>query len=105
MNKRTFGAVLENLLYISKQKKSSLANYLGYDVSYINKWVNSKKFPSSKRAKEICSDISEFIVNSLEEDTRIHLVEYFELESNNETFLLEYIKDLLINVYYENSYY
>lgn len=103
MNKRTFGAVLENLLYISKQKKSSLANYLGYDVSYINKWVNSKKFPSSKRAKEICSDISEFIVNSLEEDTRIHLVEYFELESNNETFLLEYIKDLLINVYYEDS--
>lgn len=103
MNERTFGAVLENLLYISKQKKSSLANYLGYDVSYINKWVNSKKFPSSKRAKEICSDISEFIVNSLEEDTRIHLVEYFELESNNETFLLEYIKDLLINVYYEDS--
>ncbi len=103
MSNRTFGAVLENLLYISKQKKSSLASYLGYDVSYINKWVNSKKLPSSKRAKEICSDISEFIVDSLEEDTKENLVEYFELDNYNETFLLEYLKDTLINVYYQSS--
>lgn len=70
MNIRTFGAVLENLLYISKQKKSSLANYLGYDVSYINKWVNSKNLPSSKRINEICIDISKFIVDSLTLDTK-----------------------------------
>ena len=66
MNNRTFGGVLENLLYISKQKKSSLASYLGYDVSYINKWVNSKNLPSVKRSSEICENISRFIVKSLD---------------------------------------
>ena len=58
MNSRTFGGVLENLLYISKQKKSSLASYLGYDASYINKWVNSKNLPSFKKAAEISEDNS-----------------------------------------------
>ena len=80
LNNRTFGGVLENLLYISKQKKSSLASYLGYDVSYINKWVNSKNLPSFKRATEICENISNFIIESLDENTRQHLIDYFELE-------------------------
>ena len=103
MNNRTFGGVLENLLYISKQKKSSLASYLGYDVSYINKWVNSKNLPSFKRSTEICESISRFIVKSLDTDTRKHLVEYFQLESDDNDFLYEYIKDTLQEVYFESS--
>ena len=103
MNSRTFGGVLENLLYISKQKKSSLASYLGYDASYINKWVNSKNLPSFKRAAEICENISNFIIDSLDDDTKENLVEYFELERDDDEFLYEYIKNTLQEVYFENS--
>lgn len=103
MNNRTFGGVLENLLYISKQKKSSLASYLGYDVSYINKWVNSKNLPSVKRSAEICENISRFIVKSLDDDTKKTLVEYFQLERDDNDFLYEYIKDTLQEVYFESS--
>lgn len=103
LNSRTFGGVLENLLYISKQKKSSLASYLGYDVSYINKWVNSKNLPSFKRAVEICENIAKFIIKSLDNDTRKHLVEYFELERDDNDFLYEYIKNILQEVYFESS--
>ena len=99
MNSRTFGGVLENLLYISKQKKSSLASYLGYDASYINKWVNSKNLPSFKRATEICEDISNFIIESLDDDTKENLVEYFELERDDDDFLYEYIKNTLQEVF------
>ena len=102
MNNRTFGGVLENLLYISKQKKSSLASYLGYDVSYINKWINSRNLPSFKRSTEICESISKFIVKSLNNDTKKHLVEYFQLENDDNDFLYEYIKDTLQEVYFES---
>lgn len=102
MNSRTFGGVLENLLYISKQK-SSLASYLGYDTSYINKWVNSKNLPSFRRAVEICESISKFIIESLNDDTRKHLVEYFQLEKDDNDFLYEYIKNILQEVYFESS--
>ena len=103
LNNRSFGAVLDNLLYITKQKKSSLANYLGYDVSYINKWVNSKILPSSRRANEVCRDISNFIIESLNENTRKHLVDYFELDKDDDDFLYEFIKDTLSNIYLESS--
>ena len=103
MNSRTFGGVLENLLYISKQKKSSLASYLGYDVSYINKWINSKNLPSVKRAAEICDNISKFIIESLDDDSKKHLIEYFELDNDGNDFLYEYIKDTLQEIYFEDS--
>lgn len=39
MKNITFGQLLEKLLYLSNQKKSVLAKELGYDISYISKWV------------------------------------------------------------------
>ncbi|MEG1411619.1 MAG: hypothetical protein RSD36_17420 [Terrisporobacter sp.] len=103
MNNRTFGSVLENLLYISKQKKSSLANYLGYDVSYINKWVNSKNLPSAKKATEICDNITKFIIDSLCDDTKKHLMEYFELDNDDYDYLYSHIRNVLSEVYLKNS--
>lgn len=64
MKNITFGYLLEKLLYISKQKKSSLAKMLGYDISYISKWTSGKNLPIHKNIQEICLNISKFIVNS-----------------------------------------
>ena len=93
MNKITFGNVLENLLYISNQKKSSLAHALGYDISYINKWISSKNLPSAKRINEICKSIAQFIIESLTDSTYESLVNYFEIDINIEiNDLVDYIQ-------------
>ncbi|MGL5328481.1 MAG: hypothetical protein ACRDD7_04370 [Peptostreptococcaceae bacterium] len=105
MNNVTFGNMLENLLYISNQKKVSLANELGYDISYINKWISSKNIPSSKRINEICKEIADFIVNSLTDSTYDNLIDYFEItESNkNEENLRDYIEKQLKEVYLQEA--
>ena len=77
MKNITFGNLIEKLLYISNQKKSSLAKFIGYDVSYINKWILSTYLPSSKRINEICKNISDFILDSLDESSLINLIDYF----------------------------
>ena len=96
----TFGDLLEKLLYLSNQKKSSLARFIGYDVSYINKWIASTHLPSSKRINKICKNISDFIVDSLDDSTLDNLINYFEIptdSSNN--FIGEYIESTLKEVY------
>lgn len=100
MKNITFGNVLENLLYLSNQKKGSLARALGYDISYVNKWISSKNLPSSKRINEICKNISDFIIDSLTESTYENLVEYFEIDKNyDEDYLNKYIENTLKEIY------
>jgi len=96
----TFGNLIEKLLYISDQKKSSLAKFIGYDVSYINKWILSTYLPSSKRINEICKNISEFILDSLDESKLINLIDYFEIPANSsKEYIGEYIETILKEVY------
>ena len=100
MKNLTFGDLLEKLLYLSNQKKSSLARFIGYDVSYINKWIACTHLPSSKRINKICKNISDFIVDSLDDSTLDNLINYFEIptgSSNN--FIGEYIESTLKEVY------
>ena len=44
----SFGSVLKSLLTVNDIKMYNLANALGYDKSYISKWVNGAKLPPSK---------------------------------------------------------
>ncbi|RDY25677.1 XRE family transcriptional regulator [Romboutsia weinsteinii] len=103
MKNMTFGQLLEKFLYLSNQKKSSLAKEVGYDISYISKWINSKNLPSTKNINKICKVISEFIVDSLTEDTIEDLIKYFEIyideNENKEAFLLKYIERSLKDAY------
>jgi len=96
----TFGNLIEKLLYISNQKKSSLAKFIGYDVSYINKWILSTYLPSSKRINEICKNISDFIIQSLDESVLINLIDYFEIPSDSsKEYISQYIETILKEVY------
>ncbi|MBQ6631339.1 MAG: hypothetical protein IJH55_04305 [Romboutsia sp.] len=100
MKNLTFGNLLEKLLYLSNQKKSSLAKFIGYDVSYINKWIACTHLPSSKRINKICNNISDFIIDSLDDLTRSNLIKYFEIpnDSSND-YIHEYIENKLNDVY------
>ncbi|MCH1958448.1 hypothetical protein [Romboutsia hominis] len=77
-----------------------MAKYVGYDVSYVNKWILSKHLPSSKRINEICKNISDFIMESLNDDTLDNLIDYFEISSDSSNeFIGEYIETKLKEVY------
>lgn len=95
MDKILFGELLGRLLYLSNQKKSSLAKELGYDISYISKWINSKNLPSPKNANIICKDISNFIVNSLNESTANDIIKYFEFDIDD---AVDKNESLIINI-------
>ena len=53
MKNITFGRLLEKLLDLSNQKKSALAKVLGYDVSYISKWISGKNLPTQKSMSDV----------------------------------------------------
>ena len=76
----TFGQLLEKLIYLTNQKKSTLAKIVGYDVSYISKWINEKNYPTQKSISNICEITSEFIVNSADSKSKEGLKRYFEIE-------------------------
>lgn len=105
MKNITFGYLLEKLLYISKQKKSSLAKVLGYDISYISKWTSGKNLPIHKNIQEICLNISKFIVNSLTEETKKDIKEYFDIDNNisSKEDLINALEELLKESYMYTS--
>ena len=82
MKNISFGKLLEKLLYISNQKKSTLAKELGYDVSYISKWINAKNLPTQKSISTICKVTAQFIVKSLTPSAMEELIEYFEIDND-----------------------
>ncbi|MEY8491694.1 hypothetical protein AALC16_01625 [Lachnospiraceae bacterium 29-91] len=55
-----FGEKLRIILELHDIKVYNLASYLGYDASYISKWMTGSKTPSSKHVRKINCAISEF---------------------------------------------
>ena len=101
MKNITFGYLLEKLLHLSKQKKNALAKTLGYDISYISKWTSGKNLPVHKNIQEICMNTSKFIVNSLTEETKKDIKEYFDIDNTiiSKEDLINYLEDLLKESY------
>lgn len=83
-----FGKLIEKLIHFSGQKNYSLAVELGYDVSYISKWINSTMLPTSKNIKNICKATANFTVNFSNESSINDLLSYFEIdEDKNEDYI------------------
>lgn len=94
-----FGQLLEKLLYLSNQKKITLAKELGYDISYISKWINGRNLPTQKSISSICKATSQFIVSSLNPISNQGLKRYFEIEVEDDTELAKYIERSLKKSY------
>lgn len=101
MKSIVFGQLLEKLLYLSNQKKSTLARELGYDVSYISKWINAKNLPTQKNISTICKTTAEFIVKSLTPTSKQELIDYFEIDIDvsDKNVLTQYIERSLKESY------
>ena len=94
LNNTTFGQLIEKLLYLTNQKKGTLAKELGYDISYISKWINTKNLPSQKNINQVCKVTAQFIVRSLNDGTRQEFLDYFELNDDiyNDEDIKRYIE-------------
>lgn len=59
----TFGQTLKQMLSISGVKLTHLANGLGYDSSYISRWINEVKLPSLKNNDNLFYKIADTIID------------------------------------------
>lgn len=82
--KNRFGALLEELMTIVDIKNYVLARELGYDVSYISKWISGAMLPSDKNSEMVLKGISKCIVNSLNDISRQKLYSDYYLGSDEE---------------------
>lgn len=96
----SFGKTLKQLKSISGLKAVMLANYLGYDVSYISKWCADKKLPSGRNIVKIIEDVSRIFSKEIINGGKLN---YFnstygtDIQDIKE--LSEYIKILLEDSY------
>lgn len=76
----TFGETLKALLDVSNIKQSQLAAHLGYDVSYISRWLNDSKLPSAKNNSAIFAQIAEYISKNVNESEKNAICSMTECE-------------------------
>lgn len=73
----TFGQTLKQLLTISGVKSAALAARLGYDTSYISRWISDIKLPSLKNNSRLFSQIAASIVEESDSTSREQLRQTF----------------------------
>lgn len=89
----TFGQTLKQLLDISGVKANYLADSLGYDASYISRWINDQKLPSLKNNHELFDKIASIIVKNCDGAAIDRLVAAYE--GSSETALQDSIAESL----------
>ncbi|MEE0658329.1 MAG: hypothetical protein UCI88_04385 [Megasphaera massiliensis] len=55
-----YSATLKKLISFTQAKFIALADVVGYDVSYVNKWSNGTKLPSSRYVERINEDMGQY---------------------------------------------
>ena len=90
----TFGQTLKQMLTVGGIRISSLANELGYDVSYISRWTSDKKMPSLKYNDILFQKIAAFVVSSSTPQDMILLAKSFHIELSSPIDLVELEKEL-----------
>ena len=101
-----FGKNIEKLIQFSGQKNYSLAKELGYDVSYISKWISGAMLPASKNIKNICEKTAKFVVDNATEIHKCEILAYYKLDINkysSDESIIQYIQDMLNESYLFSS--
>ncbi len=57
MGQENYAETLKKLLTFTQAKFVSVAEVVGYDISYVNKWSNGTKLPSSRYIEQINEDL------------------------------------------------
>ena len=83
----TYGTLLKNLINFSGSKLSTVAEEVGYDVSYISKWCNKAKLPAAKMAP----NINRTLANHFSRE----ILKHEDLAAFSKMFLIEATPDSL----------
>lgn len=65
MAENKYALLLKNMLRYIHIKYGVLAEVLGYDISYISKWVNGIRLPAAKNIDMINQNIAHYIASVL----------------------------------------
>lgn len=63
MISESYAATLKRLITFTQTKFISLADIVGYDISYVSKWSNGTKLPSSKYVERINEEMGHYFAD------------------------------------------
>ena len=87
-----YGTLLKTLINFSGSKLSTVAEEVGYDVSYISKWCNKAKLPASKMAPNINRTLANHFSHEI--------LKHEDLSTFSKTFDLEATPENLNSIIY-----
>lgn len=101
-----FAELLRELLYITHLKSGHMASALGYDTSYISRWVNGVKLPSLKNNEDLLRSIARFFVSNSAQPQLDELRRRYSLEDetySSHAALIDALTRLLSEAYSAQS--
>lgn len=104
-----FGSLLKAILMLNDIKMYNLADALGYDKSYISKWINNSKLPPAKTIDSLSVQIADFVAQECSED-RKHITarEFGFLQKNGsapeDSVFISELAALLRKAYWRTKY-
>lgn len=95
----TYPIALKKFMKFTKTKSVTLAERIGYDVSYISKWINGAKLPSSRAIERVNEDAAALFAETIEKlDRREDCCRYFSFPDTTEDLTFA-ISDYLSRAY------
>lgn len=70
----TYPIALKKFMKFTKTKSVTLAERIGYDVSYISKWINGAKLPSSRAIERVNEDAADSLLKRLKNSITAKIV-------------------------------
>jgi hypothetical protein len=81
----TFGKVLQELTMLCGVKHCNLADELGYDPSYISRWINGVKLPALRNNDALFTQIATYLTKNADSDIRSRIAGQFNLDCDDMT--------------------
>ena len=82
----TFGEALRQLQAIYNIKLGNLSDALGYDISYMSKWISGAKLPSAKSAEMTCDRIAAYIAQQNSEENQSLAISKLGIAASSASF-------------------
>ena len=100
----SFGTVLGELCSLCGIKRCNLADALGYDPSYISRWINNVKLPAADTHGELFCRMGEYVASAAAPSLRERAIARFSLHCTaEESDFSAAVTELLYRAYEETS--
>lgn len=101
-----FGSTLRSIIKVFGVKSYILADALGYDPSYLSKWLNNSKRPPAAMIDGIAEEIAKVCVHSGDTSAFEKLAENYNIQSvdvSDKTACKKMIKSIIANSFFETE--